>query len=283
MKISFHPLPCIILFVSTAHAGEWKPRPPANRKLEPEKIMEIPVHRQLQTLLRFPEPVRLISGENLTPGDRAGLLQFQQAETDLKLVTVKPLSDRPVLMNTVMGEHALVFRLVPSNQPATVVNLLAPGNGRAVELTRQQVESRTRELGEEEREYLVRLAREEKFLKSVLPDIYQDAFSRTAAYASTRGNLNGRVTKIMRFPERDVTILLGTIENTGPETVGIDTGSLWIQIGPKSVFRPSHLALDTRRLGSGRKVRFNAVLVGEKGAIPKAVSVENEFRLLFSP
>ena len=43
--------------------------------------MEIPVHQKLQTLMMFPEPVRLISGEQITQGQiKPGLLQFQQAE-----------------------------------------------------------------------------------------------------------------------------------------------------------------------------------------------------------
>jgi hypothetical protein len=259
-----------------------QPLPPYAKVLQPSEIMEVPVREGFQTLLMFPEEVRLMGGERLTAGDKLGALYFNQSPNDKRLITVKALTSQTTDLNVVMGEHGYAFQFVPSQSPASLVRFQISNRPEAVSLTREEVERRSRPVNQEERDFLVKLAREEGFLESRLPDAYVSARSRVCNYLSNAGGLNVRVSKVMRFSERDVTILLGSISNHTKERVQIHPEKARVRIGPRAVFELKHLDIRGTLLLPGKQSEFSATLIGGVSGFPNVVDIENDFQLFFT-
>ena len=263
-------------------AAEIQPLPPFAKILQPNEIMKVPVREGFQTLLMFPEEVRLMGGVRLTAGDKSGALYFNQSPNDKKLITVKALTSQTTDLNVVIGEHGYAFQFVPSQSPASLVRFQFSNRPEAVSLTREEVERRSKPVNQEEREFLVKLAREEAFLESQLPDAYASAQSRVCNHFSNAGGLSVKVSKVMRFSERDITILLGSVSNSTTERIQIHPKKARVRIGPRVAFKVKHLDLGRALLPPNGMTEFYAILIGTDSSFPSAVNIHNEFQIFFT-
>ena len=266
--------------VALALPSMGEPLPPIEAKLDAQVILQIPIHPKVQTLLFFPEPVAMATGEGVTGGEKEGQVYVQPAQ-DERVLIVKPLkAEAEVLMHVLVGGEAYVFRLKESERPASLVKFADKVKfSPAREVSREHMVKSEAIPSEERQLQLVRFAQNAEVLKEQLPEDFKNYDSRNFNEIHHGENFSTQLLHIARFPNERTMVIFGTVTNTSsrarrPTALFLEVG------GVRRYPLPSHsLVRDT--LKPGEQHRSIMVLTGDEDERPIQLSLENDFKLVF--
>lgn len=257
-----------------------EPLPPIEAKLDAHNILQIPIHPEVQTLLFFPEPVAMATGEGVTSGAKDGQVYVQPAE-DERVLIVKPLkAEAEVLMHVLVGGEAYVFRLKESNRPASVVKFSGKVKfSPAREVSRAHLEKSEAIPSEERQLQLVRFAQNAEVLKEQFPEDFKNYDSRNFNKIHHEGNFSTQLLHVARFPNERTMVVFGLVTNTSNRTRR--PTPLFLEVGGvrRYTLPSQHLVQDS--LKPGEEHRCIMILTGEEDQRPANLSLENDFKLVF--
>ncbi len=269
------------LLLSLALLAHGEVMSPGVVRLDPSRIGTIPIHTEVDTLLMFPEAVTLIAGKGMTDGKEPGAVFFQQAENPSLLLLRLLQPDTPVLMHLVMGSEGFSFRLVGSENPASIIRFHTDdGTVPAIEIPEDEVRKQKSEMSWERREQLLQLAIGEQVLRPKIPDEYKDFQSRTSESQTVVNGLQIITTKIARFNSENAIVLLADLENHGKTPLELAPELIGIRVGDSRVFSPSHLQWTERQVQPGAKSQLAVLLLGDGRGKSLPISIENQFSVI---
>lgn len=272
----------ILLIVALATSLAAQPQAPYSATLSTSAIQPIPLHTEIDTLLIFPKQVDSIIGNGLTSGgDTDGSVLYQQGKENPKTIILRHLnSQTKVVMTVMIADEAYVFRLEPSNDPATAIYFRNAKDGKlAEEIAPEQALIQSRSVSKERKTELLRLARQAGFLQEKLPKEYEGYSEQAATFAQTRDGLQTTVTKISRFPNDDALVFSGMIVNNSDQPVLISQCQGLLKVGEQRLYPPDLLGSSQPAIPPHRTVAFEGLLIGDGNGNPLHLSLENEFFL----
>lgn len=270
-----------IIFGLLVPAMAWaEVQPPVSLRLDPSGIQTIAIHPGMDTLLMFPEPVTLIAGNGLTGGEGQGIVHFEQAE-DPRLILLRQIQpNQPVLMHVVMATEGYSFRLIGSENPATIIRFIkADEPAPAAVIPEAEVRKELPPVSAERQEQLLKLALGEAVLKARLPSEYQDFRSVPVDAVSELDGLQIRLLRAARFDREDAVVLITEIRDAQGGTLDL-AGKEWlIQVGEKRVYRPTHFGIQGDPVQGKLTAAF--ILIGDGRGSPLHLSPENRFAVTY--
>ncbi len=272
----------VLLFSALVSGLLAQPQIPYSAKLSTKEIQTIPLHSEIDTLLIFPKEVDLIIGNGLTPGGEVdGSVFYQQGKENPKTIILRHLDSQSRVQMTVMiADEAFVFRLEPSNDPATAIYFSNGQEGElAEEIDADQALIQSRPVSAERKTELLRLARESGFLKERLPTQYEGHSEKIVSFSFLRDNLQTTVTKVSRFSRDDALIFSGTVSNNSDWAVALNQCQGLLKVGKHRLYPPNLLGSSKQIIAPRGVVTFEGLLIGNGRGSPLNLSLENEFAL----
>lgn len=264
-----------------------EPLPPYSLSLDRDKISSVPLHKEVDTLLIFPDEVESISGKGLTSGTGSmGMVLYKQGEKNKKTILLRHLDNQSAVLLTVMlGENAFVFRLEPSAKPASVIYLhketQAPKLARKI--TPEEALVRGRPISEERKLELLRLTRDAHFLKERIPKLYSNYTESHLFHSRIYSNFSTAISLTALFETEDAFVFLGTIRNRSSKPVDMADYAAFLKVGKKRSFPCSKLRVERRIIAPGATVKYEGLLLGDGKGSPLHLSLENSFGLHLKP
>lgn len=273
----------IFALLLTAHVMGVEPANPRNVDAAPAGILEISVHQEVTTMIRFPGQVSMISGSGLTDGTREGLVQFDHRKgTDL--VTFRALQiEKPVFVQIVSGDTVTMLRLQPGEHPDSVVTIRGAMADGTPEIPREEVVGDRLEISQERLRQFVELARSSNLLSRARPEEYRGYQRIGVNHTLTRGNLDTRIESIHRFPQSDVLVFFGTIRNSGKAVEVLNSRNIHILAGDRRQLDPGWLSLQSGNLRAGEVRRIECVVAGDGKGNRLHLSIRNPFAIICTP
>jgi hypothetical protein len=259
-----------------------QPRAPYIETLKETAIRIIPLHSEIDTLLVFPDQVDSIIGNGLAKdGSSPGFVLFQQGAENPKTVILRHLDSKTSVLMTVMsGDQAFVFKLEPSETPATVIRFQKPGNGQAGEkIDPEQALLRSRPLSEERKTELLRLARESSSLREKLKAEYEGYSEKAVAFAFIWNGLETKISRVSRFSKDDALTFSGTITNLRDLPADLNGSQIKLRIGEKTLYPVSLLKVTKTTIPARGSVNFQGLLLGDGAGNALHPSIDNAFNL----
>jgi len=273
----------LLFLAGSASAG---PLPPYSLLLDKKSIQTIPIHTQIETLLIFPNEIEGIFGDGLTTGGKvAGSVLYAHDEENLKIIVLKHLdSESEILMTVMRNNEAFVFRLQPSESPASVVYLAKSEEeiSKAIPVSEEEILLESRPVSEERKKEFIRLANESKLLRPRMPQEYEGYFEKAVMQPSTADGLKTTITKTAQFRTEDAFAFFGTIQNISSKTIHLGTYQGLLKIGDKRFFPPNILNTDKQRLRPNETATFEGLLIGDGNGQPLHIGLDNNFILHLS-
>lgn len=272
------------LMASLVHA---EPQAPIVRQLEAKKITIIPIHSGMDTLLIFPKPVRLVLGFGLTDGKVDGVVQYQHEgdpkKADPKLVILRQLKEgaEPVMQIMLDGEEeAYVYRLQPSEKPASVIRYVEAGKDLvASELTKEELAKLRSKPSKARQAELMRLTAEAYFLEKRIPEEYEGFQTKAVRFASVHDGVTITSTRVACFANEDALIVLGRIRNLSKKPFILGNHSTAFRLGSLKTYFPTQLLVSKRKIAPGEEAEFRSVIIGDGEGGPGHFSLENRITL----
>ncbi len=266
----------LMLWSTVAYAVE--PHPPRTLSFDTENITVIKIHHELTTILQFPEKVSMVVGKGLTDGSTPGKVQYSSPKGSkivvLRLLDLKSTS----FMQVLCDDRMVLFKLVGSDAPDSVVHLLKSEKAKQIEaadLSRFKID-----LWQERVMQLVKLARTRDDLEASLPDQYKGVSSRKVAFLHTAKDVETMVTEVHRFSKEDTLVIFGTIKNIGKNAIKLNPSQMRIRVGESRVYKPNKLGLLKYIIAADQSIAFEAVMIGNTKGRKLHLSAENTFKLI---
>lgn len=263
-----------------------EPLAPYVDTLDESEIRVIPLHSEIDTLLVFPDQVDSIIGNGLVrDGGNTGSVLFQQGAENPKTLILRHLDSKSKVLMTVMtGDQTLVFRLEPSENPATVIRFKKPGKGQVGEkIARDQALLRTRPISKDRKTELLRLARESSFLRERLESEYDGYSEKAVSFAFIWNGCETKVTRVSRFSKDDALIFFGTITNLRDLPADISGSRVMVRIGDQKLCPVNLLRVSKAAIAPHSSVSFEGLLLGDGAGNDLHPSLDNAFRLQITP
>lgn len=271
-----------LIFILMVAWAQAEPQAPIVRRLEAEKITVIPIHSGMDTLLIFPKPVTLILGFGLTDGKVDGVVQYQH-EADAKLVVLRQLKEgaEPVMQIMLDGEQqAYVFRLQPSEKPASVIRFVEAGkNLVAQKLSKEELSKLKAKPTKARQSELMRLTAEASFLRERISQEYEGFQMKDVQLPSIQNGVTVTSTRVARFANEDAMIVIGTILNQSDKPFVPGDHTATFRVGLLKSYSPAQLLVSKQKVGSGGKAEFRGVIIGDGEGGPGHFSLENRITL----
>ena len=270
-----------ILLMTLSHA--YEPQAPKDFILEEDHILQVHLNRAVETLLVFPHQIEHLSGSGLV-NQGEGQIQYQVGAAR-KAITLKPLVSRfNVLMQVMVGGKVYVIQLKGSDSHASVVRFRdkdTVGLEVSSKLELSDVEDLVRLPSKPRLMELVRLAKEEAFLKPQLPELYQGSESRTLNANVAQGSYRYILERAVKFTREDTLIFVGRVEF--PADIQASKGSrqhnIQLRINGKAYYAFNHFEIGRDLKSSKQPLRFIGVLIGNGQGKPGHIDLFNDFRL----
>lgn len=272
----------ILLFATLVSGLVAQPQPPYSATLSTSTIQPIPLHAEIDTLLIFPKQVDSIIGNGLTPrGETDGSVLYQQGKENLKTIVLRHLdSHSKVVMTVMIGDDAFVFRLEPSQDPATAIYFLDENDGKLAEkISHEQALIKTRPISGERKVELLRLSRESNFLKERLPEQYEGYSERFTSSKLYKDGIETTITKISRFSKDDGLVFTGIIHNKSDQYIHSSQCQSLLKVGKQRLYQPDMLVFSPPAIPPNKAVAVQGVLIGDGNGSPLHLSLDNEFFL----
>ncbi|MBK1884414.1 hypothetical protein JIN85_18500 [Luteolibacter pohnpeiensis] len=264
------------VFIPTLVFAEVEP--PTTWQLNPSKVLTIPIHTEMDTLLMFPQPVTLIAGKGLTQGDGIGIVQYQQAQ-DARIILLRQIKQEPpVLMHVVMGTEGYSFQLVGSSQPASIIHFKSgEQTAPAVEIPEADARGASGHVDEERQAQLVRLFLGEAVLKAKIPEEYQGYRSVQSNVSTRTGNIEIRVSRVGRFDREDAIVLLAEIRGLSENNPYLSEKGLKITLAENRSYQPNYVKISKDDSSDSGVMKLTLLLIGDGKGSSLHLSPENRF------
>ncbi len=260
------------------------PQSPYSLHLEDDQIMSLELNLRVETLLVFPEDIRLLSGLGLTDGSVEGSVLYQMGEVP-NVLHLRPLEEAfDVLMNVMIDEGVYVYRLKPSNTPATVIRMthtleepLSMGN--ATLITPEMAKELVSEPMYSRQEELMRLFKEERFLRPKLPELYQNYESEIVMKEFVQKHFKFFISHVGRFADDDALLVSGYVLSSKDLETEFSLEKIGLRIGGYRNVAFTNIRPRSALLNADKSVHFTGLLIGNGKGEPGYYSLDNTFRL----
>jgi len=272
------------LFLLVVGVADAAPRQPSIRVLNPDKIQRIAVHREINTLLIFPEKVTLAMGHGLTDGSVAGVIHQEHAK-DSKVLVWRYLGGADkILVQVMLDGEAFAFRVFESDSPETVIRFVRKkGPKPAQRITLPKDTKKKRRMSQARREQLLMLARSSAVLKSQLPNEFQNFKSLVVSSDHFESGISTTIQRVARFSDEDALLLFGSVTNTGEKAIRLESRQAYLIVGKKRQYLLQKPSFGEAVLAPREKTNFECSLIGDGRGGKAHLSVENRFRLRLLP
>ena len=261
----------------------YEPQAPQVVVLKEEAIIEIKLNRALETLLVFPHQIEHLSGSGLVNQGK-GQVQYEVG-VNRKTLTLRPLvRNFTVLMQVMVGGDVYAIQLNESSKPASVVRFQDDDRvGLEVRSKIQlpDVENLVRLPSAPRLKELVRLAKEEVFLKPQLPHLYEGSDSRSINASSKTTPYLYTLEKAVKFAKEDTLVFTGQIHYQANEDDDNSPKEFNIQltINEKAQYAFTSFEIYRDAADPKKPLRFVGVLVGDGQGKPGHIALINDFNL----
>jgi len=279
--------PILLMLFLTTTLLKPAPRPPYQIILLPDVIQELPVSGDV-TLLYFPEDVTLILGKGLTDGTQPGKVRYQHAKNARLIVLQQVEGGADVSMKLMVGGEPYVFRVISSENPATVIRFCKEkAFPPAKEVTVEQHKKTKRPVSKERMAELFKLAFSADTFREKVPQEYQGYQSREVKIACPlNSNLTVEIRRLARFGKEDALICIGKLHNRAKASFHTgELGKLSLQVGGNRLYRAGdwYYQSDHPVIRSGEEIWVGCVLIGDGKGNPLHLSLDNDFSLKLKP
>ncbi|MEO0510943.1 MAG: hypothetical protein AAF065_13920 [Verrucomicrobiota bacterium] len=279
MKIKLTILFTLLMTLTQA----YEPKAPKDLILEENHILQVDLNRAVETLLVFPHQIEHLSGSGLV-NEGEGQVQYQVGAAR-KTITLKPLVSRfSVLMQVMVGGKVYVIQFKGSDLPASVVRFRdkdTVGLEVSSKLELSDVEDLVRLPSKPRMMELIRLAKEEAFLKKQLPELYNGSESHTLNANVAVGSYHYVLERAVKFGKEDTLVFVGRVEF--PADIQASKGSrqhnIQLEINGKAYYAFNHFELGRDLKRTKQPLRFVGVLIGNGQGKPGHIDLFNDFSL----
>lgn len=271
----------LVVAFSLQILGAVTPQAPKIMELSSHELIELSLAEKMDTVLYFPQGVSFISGVGLFSGEEFGIVQYEHSDLDPRLLLLMPQSaEFEVIMKVMIQGRLYAFKLIPSEQPCSVVTFLSEGQRINQVQSLEQVQSAVSQPVAKRQDELMRLAKEEAFLRARIPVEYEDYRSKLVGIACVYGEWEVLGNRVGRFDESDAIVVIGKIRYRGNRTASFPVQQLRLKVGSQ-YYRFNRFEINLLGFRPNQEMEFAAILLGDGAGKPAHLSLQNQFDLRF--
>lgn len=235
------------------------------------------------TILEFPSKITGLLGYGLSDGTEPGDYHYAHPKESnlLSLRNVRP--GKKVNVSVLLGSELVSLHLLPNKDAPPTIRFRGADSSswpKARKISAVGVKEKRLDYASDKLLNLLKLARNERVFRAYLPHLYKDVETRQAELTYDDENTATVIRQLHRFPNEDVLVLIGDVENRLDYPIQIDPASFEVRVS-KRVY-PVALVDAPEVVPAGASVPVHLIVKGDSEGNRANLSIKNDFRIILS-